>query len=176
MSLKFSCPECGNVIIVKQLGYGESAKCYSCGAQVNVPENAVTTDEPPTVPKTEPQPPSQALRNPEISATNSPAGKEPDIKFKTLLAYGRSISGLGWVVFAIGVIIVIAGLVALSQQNRYGGLMSAGGLGLIGTGISVMIGGILLVVLGQTISCFVAIETNTRATYEIMDKRLNKIK
>ena len=40
MALKFNCPGCNSEIVVKYLKIGERAKCWSCGAEAVVPENA----------------------------------------------------------------------------------------------------------------------------------------
>lgn len=79
-------------------------------------------------------------------------------QFNTLLGYGKFISGLGWLVIAIGIIAIIGGFASGSE---------------VGVGISVgslifIILGIGMVASGQLISCFVSIEKNTRATYELL--------
>jgi hypothetical protein len=45
MSLKFTCPECSNQIIVERLGPGQKAICYYCGMDVEVPQDAEPSDD-----------------------------------------------------------------------------------------------------------------------------------
>jgi DNA-directed RNA polymerase subunit RPC12/RpoP len=40
MAFKFNCPSCNSEIVVKYLKVGERAKCWSCGTEAVVPENA----------------------------------------------------------------------------------------------------------------------------------------
>lgn len=47
MAFEFNCPSCGEVIIVKHLGPGETAKCRNCGAEAVVPADARETGEQP---------------------------------------------------------------------------------------------------------------------------------
>jgi hypothetical protein len=47
MSLKFSCDECGEKVIVRYLKPGDTAQCKSCGAENIVPRDAAATDEMP---------------------------------------------------------------------------------------------------------------------------------
>lgn len=70
-------------------------------------------------------------------------------RFKTLLAFGKFFSFLGWVVVVIGVIIPSG--------------FTRGPEGLV-AGLLVAVYGLILVASGQGISCFVSIENNTHAT------------
>ncbi len=45
MALKYDCPRCGNLIIVKFLKVGEMASCKTCHAESMVPESAINTEE-----------------------------------------------------------------------------------------------------------------------------------
>jgi hypothetical protein len=47
MALTFNCPSCGEVIVVKYLAPGETAKCRNCGAEAEVPADARKTGEEP---------------------------------------------------------------------------------------------------------------------------------
>jgi len=47
MAFKFTCPSCGEVIVVKYLGPGETAKCRHCGGEAVVPTDAEKTGEEP---------------------------------------------------------------------------------------------------------------------------------
>lgn len=93
-------------------------------------------------------------------------------RFNTLLSIGKLISGIGWVFVGLGALAAIIGIiVAISEAgNRYSGgeqaaLSLAAGLG---GGLWAAVMGILIVAQGQVLSCFVAIERNTRSTYEMM--------
>jgi len=45
MPLKFNCTRCEKELVVKYLKTGEEAKCHHCGADVYVPENAISINE-----------------------------------------------------------------------------------------------------------------------------------
>lgn len=79
-------------------------------------------------------------------------------QFKTLLGYGKFISGLGWIVIIIGIIAIIGGFASGSEV----------GVGVAVGSLIFIILGIGMVASGQLISCFVSIERNTRATYELL--------
>ena len=86
-------------------------------------------------------------------------------RFKTLLVYGNLILGLGWFIFVLGIFGIIAGIAAGLAEGHpeY--------LALSGLGFIFGINGLLLVVSGQLISCFVAIEKNTRTIYDVLRQR-----
>lgn len=88
------------------------------------------------------------------SSKGSPA--EADNHFKTLSGYGMFLSGFGWFVIVLGIVMVIA----LSNKLGLGG-------SIILCAVSVL-SGIGFVVSGQVVSCFVAIEKNTRTTNELL--------
>lgn len=105
-------------------------------------------------------------------------GHRPDLnrpserRFNTLLSIGKLISGIGWVFVGLGALAAVIGIIAAISQagNSFGGgeravLSLAAGLG---GGLLNAIIGILIVAQGQVLSCFVAIERNTRSTYEMM--------
>lgn len=81
-----------------------------------------------------------------------------EYEFKTLLAYGKFMSGLGWILVTLGIVAFIGGLLSGVDE----------GFLIAGVGVIIFIIGILVVVFGQLISCFVTIEKNTRITYEIL--------
>ncbi|MEO0083851.1 MAG: hypothetical protein ABIK33_05680 [candidate division WOR-3 bacterium] len=92
-----------------------------------------------------------------------------DTPFGTLLGYGKFISFIGWVFVFIGVIVIIVALVgALGRKN-----FSIMG---ILPGVIIAISGIMTVASGQVISCFVAIEKNTRKSKELIEKFLSQSK
>ena len=86
-------------------------------------------------------------------------------KFKALLSYGKLIFGLGWILIAVSVIVVFVGLYNIGSDGAI-----AGGA-ILGYGITVAISGFFFLVFGQFISCFVSIEQNTRATFEILKEK-----
>lgn len=99
----------------------------------------------------------------EISKTQSQTTVENDVDsyhFKALLGYGKFISGLGWVTVILGVIGIFAGL-------------GSGKAGIVVASAAFfgVLAGIGLVASGQLISCFVAIEKNTRTTYELLKQK-----
>lgn len=81
-------------------------------------------------------------------------------EFKTLIGYGKFISGLGWFIIFLTVILVIIELVSGMEI-----------LFIVSSIFSGSILGILVVVYGQIISCFVSIEKNTRMTYELLKNK-----
>ena len=81
--------------------------------------------------------------------------------FKTLLGYGKFISGVGWFIILIGIISIIAGLASGDES----------GFAIAGGALFFIISGIGMVISGQVISCFVSIEKNTRATYELLKEK-----
>lgn len=89
--------------------------------------------------------------------------EEAEVKyhFKTLLGYGKLISGLGWAVVILGIITIIAGL---SKAEDAWDIVAI-------RNIIIIILGFGMAISGQVISCFVSIERNTRATYEILKKQ-----
>ncbi len=103
----------------------------------------------------------------------SPANSEQDIvvgyRSRTLLVYGKVVSAIGWVVTAIGIFITSAGISELSA----GIIREYTLLQLILTAASFlgMLIGIGMILFGQSISCFVSIEKNTRYTYELLKQK-----
>lgn len=86
-------------------------------------------------------------------------------RFKSLLGYGKFLSGLGWVILIIGILLLVFSILLLSDSSgRSEALINMGGLLL---SLVLSLSGISMVIFGQTVSCFVAIEKNTRATYEM---------
>ena len=106
---------------------------------------------------------SQAMKTDAPKSTSPTSGATPaeSYKFKTLLGYGKVISGLGWVVAALGMVGLIGGLASGQEE----GLLLAGGAFF---GILLGIG---MVASGQLITCFVSIENNTRSTYELLKQK-----
>ncbi len=81
-------------------------------------------------------------------------------EFKTLTGYGKFISGLGWfIIFLTGILVIIE---LVSEMEV---------IFVVSSIFSGAILGILVVVFGQIISCFVSIEKNTRMTYELLKNK-----
>jgi hypothetical protein len=97
----------------------------------------------------------------------------PKIHFKTLSRYGKFISGIGWVLVAIGIIGILLSIALMGENNFY--LAPQIGFGIIVCSLLLGISGISLVVFGQTVSCFVAIENNTRATYDAINSQADMV-
>lgn len=93
-------------------------------------------------------------------------------RYKTLLAFGKFFSFIGWVIVVIGAIIIFVGLSQFGQRSAFGGSSPFGPMGLV-TGLLVAVYGIMLVASGQGISCFVSIENNTYATMLAQQAILN---
>lgn len=45
MALRFTCSQCGEVVVVKFLSRGEAAMCQACGSEVAVPEDAEEVEQ-----------------------------------------------------------------------------------------------------------------------------------
>jgi len=86
-----------------------------------------------------------------------------DTRFKTLLGYGKFLSSVGWFIIIIGIIAIFGGIVSGAEGDEIG-------FGIAMGAVVVIILGIGMVASGQLISCFVAIEKNTRSTYELIQK------
>ncbi len=94
-------------------------------------------------------------------ATQTNQTESASYQFKTLLGYGKFISGFGWFVVLIGIIAIIVGLASGEEA----------GFGIAGGALILIILGISMVISGQVISCFVSIEKNTRATYKLLKEK-----
>lgn len=81
------------------------------------------------------------------------------LRFKTLLGLGQFVTILGWIIFIAGIIAIVIGIATLKENS--------GTITLIG-GIAGLINGVLIVAIGQIISCFVSIEHNTYETADIL--------
>lgn len=91
--------------------------------------------------------------------TSSASGRQGGANdFMTLSAYGRFVSGFGWLVAFLGIIGVILGI----SSKEFGII------GILG-GVFTIIFGVGLVVNGQIVSCFVSIERNTRASVALLE-------
>lgn len=102
-----------------------------------------------------------AKKQPKEQAASSTSTISSSYQFKTLLGYGKFISGFGWFVVLIGIISIIGGLASGNEA----------GFGIAGGALVLIILGISMVISGQVISCFVSIEKNTRATYELLKEK-----
>lgn len=85
--------------------------------------------------------------------------------YKALLLFGKIISFVGWAVLLIGAAIL---LLSLLQSGIDKALVASPGL------VAAVLG-FLIVTWGQTISCFVATERNTRATQDLLITIFNKM-
>ena len=123
----------------------ESYECLECGADVKIDDRIC---------------PKCGADISEIEEEEQEEFKE-EYQFKTLLGYGKFISGFGWLVVILSVLAIIIGLASGGEEA----FTVAGGA------IFVIILGIGMVISGQVISCFVSIEKNTRATYELLKEK-----
>lgn len=96
------------------------------------------------------------------------SGQLSEPRFNTLLSISKLISGVGWVIVGLAAVAGIVGIVAamsLPPPPEEAVMALAGGLG---GGLWFAVMGLLTVASGQVVSCFVAIERNTRSTYEMI--------
>jgi hypothetical protein len=78
--------------------------------------------------------------------------------FMTLSAYGKFLSGFGWFTAILGIFAVLIGLFT----------RGLGIVGVMGGGFAIILG-LGLVLNGQVVSCFVAIERNTKASAALLE-------
>ena len=90
---------------------------------------------------------------------------QADRRFGTLRGYSNLVAGIGWVVVILGVVLAVVGVGVADTLGPTG--VVAG----VAAGIVIVVMGIGLVASGQVITCFVAIEENTRATYDLLQRR-----
>lgn len=77
-------------------------------------------------------------------------------------------------IVGLGVLVAIIGIVSAMSQadNRFGGGQAVFSLvSGLGGGLWAAVTGILMVAFGQVVTCFVAIERNTRSTLRLIQER-----
>ena len=102
------------------------------------------------------------IREQEKKTESSPGGKSIDVgdlgyDFRTLLSFGTVLTFIGWGAIILGAIVFIYGIVTQGLSSILGGVFFG-------------IYGVLIVVAGQIIACFVTIERTTKGTYELLKK------
>ena len=92
------------------------------------------------------------------------AGQQYKSQYETSRKVSMFISGFGWLVFAIGIIAALAGLVS-GLQSRYG-------LGVMGVlpGIGLVVSGLMMVVAGQVTRATVDNADHTREILALLKK------
>lgn len=118
--------------------------------------------------------PTQRARTPRAETQTPVEGQPSERRFKTLLSIGKFVSGAGWVIVGLGALAAIIGIISAMSQagNRFGGGQAVFSLVTgMGGGLWAAVTGILMVAYGQLVSCFVAIEHNTRSTYRLIQER-----
>lgn len=85
-------------------------------------------------------------------------------RFTTLLSLGQFVSFFGWIVVLVSAIGIVVGIDSIK---------SLGVIVIIG-GVISLINGILVVAIGQIISCFVSIESNTHKTNSLLEELIKK--
>lgn len=90
-------------------------------------------------------------------------------RFKSLLALGRTITIIGWVIVGFAGLTIFSSLTSCVSNDGF-----AKAIGLLSFPIGLLTGafGYLFVAMGQMISCFVSMEDNTHRTVE----QLNELK
>jgi hypothetical protein len=91
-------------------------------------------------------------------------------RFRSLGRFGQLISAVGWVAVAVGALAVVLSLSQVQQRDNVAAMLA--GMGVMG-GLGVAAYGFLMVVSGQSISCFVSIENNTHALLVAQRKTLD---
>lgn len=86
-------------------------------------------------------------------------------KFKTLFGIGRIITWFGWCAALLGFLFLVAPVRTLFRIPQGSTTIWSGAA--FGCGV-------ILIFLGQLMVCFVAIERNTRITYEILKDKIEE--
>ena len=178
ISLEFRCPSCHQIVnsefeSTSELPeIGRTVTCSSCHKEVVVPETSEvvtsTGSRHPLVPNVRKDLSPRSVKS---TTSSTPTSSQVPSDYSTLLMLGQINSGLGWVVVVVGILMFFGGMGS-------GGSFLA--LSLPGIGVSIL--GIGVVAFGQTISCFVDTERNTRTiseyskmSSETMDQILEKM-
>lgn len=89
--------------------------------------------------------------------------------FAALSAYASIVAAVGWVVVALG---------TLALFFAFGAVAKVGGMAAITLGMDALLTGVLglgMVASGQMMRCFVAIEYNTRATWDLLSHEQQRV-
>jgi|GEM_PF-2975731 len=90
-------------------------------------------------------------------------------RFETLLGLGRFISAFGWIIFIIGIVGVLIGIFGLASNDfTFKSIVPF----IIMSGMLCLINGILVVAVGELLSCFVSLEHNTYETNNLLKSLL----
>lgn len=85
-------------------------------------------------------------------------------RFKTLLALGKTLSTVGWVIVGFAGLTLLLSLASCTSGNKFEGTIGFI-IGILTAGF-----GYLVVANGQIISCFVSMEDNTHKTVELLNE------
>jgi DNA-directed RNA polymerase subunit M/transcription elongation factor TFIIS len=167
----FECPECGKTITVTFLSPGEVAQCKGCGAEIKVPEG----DEKPTlVSSGKPILASSGRSKTDDGTTAMPLspgkstedGGQPAVRFRALRSIALAYKTVAGVVAFIAAVIAIGILILFSDGSILVGILAALAIAAVG-GVMVLV----LLSIGDAIMVHISIEENTRATWELLQRR-----
>jgi predicted RNA-binding Zn-ribbon protein involved in translation (DUF1610 family) len=157
MSLKFYCPQCGQVMISQSMRAGEVTVCPSCTRKIAIPSAATETDE---------------LPNYEVAPEAMASGEE-SVRLNQRYPALRTIAGvlrfLAWLDLLVG---VIGFFVILSVKTGFGGqpnVISAFAVMFLSA-----ISFICFLAFAELVGVMVDTEENTRATRELLAQRTGR--
>lgn len=145
MAAELICPNCSNVIVLKDLNVGDEFKCPYCKLQGNIPD--------PEQPVASFQVSDKPQENDNCVPHSSTDGPTPDTD-KTRFPAVRALSGIIKVVaWILSFAAVIIGLVAIDNRDPVAGF---------GIFIGAALGLIILLAIADLMLVLLAIEENTR--------------
>lgn len=110
-------------------------------------------------------------KEPEIEPVVTQSVSAWDTPFGTLLSLGKFISGLGWVLVVLGIIVALVAFAGVSKYLERNPITDITATLL---GLAVAAAGIMYVASGQLISCIVAIERNTRKGKDLIERLISQ--
>jgi len=150
---KVTCPNCSNTYSLEDSERAESEfRCPDCGKTYQAKDLANVAKQ-------------QRIQAAQLLKQDFPEGAMASSHFKSLFALGSAISGLGWPVMIAGILCFVIGLVSLFSDNPARVFL---GTVLAPAGFFALLNGVVLVATGKAVQCLVAIEYNTRSTWEII--------
>jgi len=151
---RVKCPKCDNLIIIRYLQPGETAKCKACGADIIVPEEGEN---------------AKLASSGDNQSANKPTKTtplKPIIRFHALRNISRTFKNIGWVVEIMAVLLSIVIWTSSSRGGDWTRFVWAAIPFAIGSIIA-----LLLNALGDLIMVGIANEENTRAIRELLENQ-----
>ena len=150
---KVTCPNCDNTYSLEDSERAESEfRCPDCGKTYQAKDLSSVAEQ-------------DRIHAAELLQQDFPEGAMASSHFKTLFGLGSTIAGLGWLIVIAGFLAFVVGLLFLFSGDP---ARVFSGTVLAPSGFLGLLNGALLVASGKAVQCLVAIEYNTRSTWEII--------